>query len=159
MSFCAASYAANDFGLPGEFMNFGVGARSMAMGRAFTGVADDVDSIFWNPAGLATFRSNQITLQYSPMPLGGAHQYLAYAQPIYNMGNVGLGIINLTSGDVPRTDINNIEVGSYDSRETGYLLSYAHKILQSISQSLSLGGTVKLAEMDMDGRKATGFDR
>ena len=29
------------------------GGRPLAMGGAFTGVADNVDAVYWNPAGLA----------------------------------------------------------------------------------------------------------
>ncbi len=32
---------------------FGVGARSLGMGNAYTGVASDYSAIYWNPAGLA----------------------------------------------------------------------------------------------------------
>jgi len=32
---------------------YGFGAKSIAMGSAFTGVADDYSAIYWNPAGLA----------------------------------------------------------------------------------------------------------
>ncbi|MGQ9707961.1 MAG: hypothetical protein ACUVUR_03690, partial [bacterium] len=35
------------------FMKLGVGARPVAMGQAFTGVADDANALFYNPAGLA----------------------------------------------------------------------------------------------------------
>lgn len=39
----------------GEFMALGGGARAMAMGGAFTAIADDATATFWNPAGLADF--------------------------------------------------------------------------------------------------------
>jgi long-subunit fatty acid transport protein len=32
---------------------FGVGARALGMGNAYTGVASDYSAVFWNPAGLA----------------------------------------------------------------------------------------------------------
>ncbi len=35
---------------------FGVGARAMSMGSAFTAVADDYTATYWNPAGLAQIR-------------------------------------------------------------------------------------------------------
>src|SRR5260221_13478775 len=89
---------AKDAGLPGEFLNVGVGARPLGMGRAFTGVADDIDSIYWNPAGLSTYRSNQLAFQYSPLPVAGSFQYLAYSQPLYAYGNFGISVINLDSG-------------------------------------------------------------
>jgi len=34
-----------------------IGARALAMGGAFIGLADDFSSIFWNPAGLAFFKA------------------------------------------------------------------------------------------------------
>lgn len=43
----------------GEFMALGGGAKSMAMGGAFTAVADDATASFWNPAGLAVFLGGQ----------------------------------------------------------------------------------------------------
>ncbi len=35
------------------FLKIGVGARAVAMGEAFTPIADDATAMFWNPAGLA----------------------------------------------------------------------------------------------------------
>ena len=37
----------------GEFMAIGVGGRPLGMGGAFTGIANDVTSGYYNPAGLA----------------------------------------------------------------------------------------------------------
>lgn len=39
----------------GEFMALGGGARAMAMGGAFTSVADDATATYWNPAGIPFF--------------------------------------------------------------------------------------------------------
>ncbi len=41
----------------GEFMALGGGARAMAMGSAFTALADDATATFWNPAGIGDFHS------------------------------------------------------------------------------------------------------
>ena len=152
---CHPAWAANDAGLPGEFLNFGAGARPMAMGGAFTGVADDVDSIYWNPAGLATYRSSQISLEQAPLPLGGAFQYAAYSQPIYTLGTLGIGIVNLNSGNVPRVldNVNFAESGSFSDQETGYLASYA----QRFGDQFSLAGTAKMAEQSIDGQTVHGF--
>jgi len=42
----------------------GMGARAMAMGGAFTGVADDVSAIYYNPAGLAQIHGHQASFEY-----------------------------------------------------------------------------------------------
>jgi hypothetical protein len=50
------------FATPG----FGVGARSLGMGNAYTGVANDYTALYWNPAGLAQ-------LQYGEFSFGLSH--------------------------------------------------------------------------------------
>jgi hypothetical protein len=146
-------FAVNEAGLPGEFLNSGVGARPLGMGRAFTGVADDVDAIFWNPAGLSSFRSSQIGFVHSPLALSGSHDALAYSQPIYSLGAIGVGVASVGSSDIDRVDSNNSVIGSYDYRETGYLVSYAHRM----HDKLDLGGTVKMAENSIAGTTKRGF--
>jgi opacity protein-like surface antigen len=145
--------AARDAGLPGEFLNYGVGARPLGMGRAFTAVADDIDSIYWNPAGLSSYRSNQVTFQHSPLTLGGAYQYFAYSQPLFALGHVGVGVVNLQSDEVPRVDASNVEIGTFKNRETGYLLSYANHV----GERLGLGASFKAAEHAIDGRRELGI--
>ena len=34
------------------FLKLGVGARAVGMGGAYTAIADDVNSMGWNPAGI-----------------------------------------------------------------------------------------------------------
>ncbi|MBN2184604.1 MAG: PorV/PorQ family protein [Candidatus Krumholzibacteriota bacterium] len=52
---CGAEAKADKYA--GEFMALGGGARAMAMGGAFTSIADDATAVFWNPAGIAGFNS------------------------------------------------------------------------------------------------------
>jgi|GEM_PF-3334086 len=47
------------------FDQFPVGARPEAMGGAFTALADDVHSLYYNPAGLATLFRPKITAYYA----------------------------------------------------------------------------------------------
>jgi hypothetical protein len=44
----------------GAFEEKGTGARPMGMAGAFTGVADDVNAIYWNPAGLELAKEIEI---------------------------------------------------------------------------------------------------
>src|SRR5436189_231977 len=49
----AGAYGSGDVGSSGAaFLKVGPGARQGAMGEAFAGTADDVYSIYYNPAGL-----------------------------------------------------------------------------------------------------------
>lgn len=148
------AWGARDSGLPGAFLDVGAGARPVGLGRAFTGVADDVDSLSWNPAGMATYRSCQVEFQQTPFVGGGSSQFFAYSQPVYGWGGLGVGVVNLQSGSIPRLiDPGNAEIGSFSNRQTGYLLGYGHHV----SQNLGLGTTFKIAENVMDGHAERGF--
>ena len=58
--------AQTEFGkYAGEFMAIGIGGRPLGMGGAFTGVADDVTSGYYNPAGLANLNYPQLSLMHS----------------------------------------------------------------------------------------------
>jgi long-subunit fatty acid transport protein len=51
------------FAMPGV----GVGARSLGMGNAYTGVASDFSAIYWNPAGLAQIEHGEFSLGFSQL--------------------------------------------------------------------------------------------
>jgi hypothetical protein len=42
-----------------------LGARPLAMGAAFSGLADDANAVFWNPAGLAQLKNRSFTGTYN----------------------------------------------------------------------------------------------
>ncbi len=56
--------------LMGGFEQREVGARSSAFGNTFVGLADDVWAIHFNVAGLAGLSNYQVSVFYSPQPLG-----------------------------------------------------------------------------------------
>lgn len=70
----------------------GVGARPLGMGKAYVGVAEDADSIFLNPAGLARFRNLKIMSMYSNLMGDVNYQVVGAAMPL-EIGSVGLGYI------------------------------------------------------------------
>jgi long-subunit fatty acid transport protein len=45
--------------------NTGTGARALALGQAFTGVADDYSALYYNAAGLTQLRSSEVGLNLS----------------------------------------------------------------------------------------------
>ncbi|MBI5243869.1 MAG: type IX secretion system membrane protein PorP/SprF [Elusimicrobia bacterium] len=66
----------------------GVGARATGMGNAFTAVADDVYSVYYNPAGLGVLDRGQLATTYSKLFMGLSdgsnlqNSFLAFAQPL-----------------------------------------------------------------------------
>lgn len=62
----------------GGWNNTLMGARALAMGAAFVGVADDASAIFYNPAGLA-FQENRFNLAIDGFYVWPSHEYVTPA--------------------------------------------------------------------------------
>ena len=59
-----------------------VGTRPLSMGGAFVAVADDANTITWNPAGLPGLRRTEITSTYANLyNLGITQSYLGFVRP------------------------------------------------------------------------------
>ncbi len=70
------------------FEDVGVGARVTGLGNAFTAIADDVYSVYYNPAGLGTIDRPQAATTYSRLLTGLSdnsnlqNSFVSYARPI-----------------------------------------------------------------------------
>jgi hypothetical protein len=54
----------------GSFSNTGIGARVCGMSGAFTGLADDVYALYYNPAGLGRIGRKELAIDYSKLYMG-----------------------------------------------------------------------------------------
>jgi len=52
----------------GQFLKIGTSARGTGMGSAYTGVADDANSVFWNPGGLVNVVRNEVAVNHVTWP-------------------------------------------------------------------------------------------
>ena len=88
----------------GEFMAIGIGGRPLGMGGAFTGIADDVTSGYYNPAGLANVNYPQLALMHSEQ-FGNLvnYDYGAVAIPFQEDMSFGLSIMRLAVDGIPDT--------------------------------------------------------
>ena len=94
--------------IPAAYVDIGYGARPMGMGGAYTGMCDDVNAVFWNPAGLTLMSSSQLTVMYTkqfgliPYGLG------AYTTK-FGIHNVAVGFISSGNDVLSETTF----IGSY----------------------------------------------
>jgi tetratricopeptide (TPR) repeat protein len=86
----------------GAFLLLGLGARSAGMGYAYTAVGEDIDSLFWNPAGLGDIPNIQLTTTYTQWFQGISNQYVAGSFPFGKYGTL--------SGEGSLYRIGDIEV-------------------------------------------------
>lgn len=87
----------------GNILSIGVGARAIAMGEAYTAMADDVSSLYWNPAGLALLNQSQASFMYNQFLKDLTYQNAGVALPLEN-GGVGASLSYLTYGQIQGFD-------------------------------------------------------
>ena len=75
------------------FAQISPGARQISLANSDVALANDVFTLFNNPAGLAQLNWQEVGIYYSPAPFGLselANGYVAYQQP-FSFGSVGIG--------------------------------------------------------------------
>lgn len=82
------------------FVDVGLGARPVGLGRAFVGLADDANAILYNPAGLANLEKMELTSTYARLFPGIEDDklhlgYVGLVKPLKSIGTLGFGVTNL----------------------------------------------------------------
>ena len=97
-SFAASGTAARGT-TTAQFLKLPVGARSIAMGEAFTAACEDASALYWNPGSIGLLRRKEFSFSHSEWIAGIRYEYASYVQPIRGVGNFGVSIRYLNVGD------------------------------------------------------------
>ncbi|OBX25371.1 hypothetical protein LX77_01508 [Gelidibacter algens] len=120
-----------------EFMNIGVDAAALGMSNAVVSQSADVNSGYWNPAGLTGIEDNQIALMHSSYFANIAnYNYAAFAMPLDDRSAIGLSLIRFGVDDILDTTqliddqgtINYDRISLFSTADYGLTFSYARKI-------------------------------
>jgi hypothetical protein len=110
---CAGS--ARSAGEADAFSLTGVGARSGGMGNANIGLADDIESVYYNPAGLGNLINSGGTAMYQTPSLDTSRSFLAankrWVHPQFP-GSVAFGWLRLRSADIELTSTDERILGA-----------------------------------------------
>jgi len=129
-----------------SFLKIGVGARAIAMGEAFTALADDGTALYWNPAGLAQIEKIEVSTMYN-MHFQQINQgYVSLASPLLG-GVIGLGINYVDMGQIEGRDEYGNPTGSFGASDIHLFGGYANK-LKNISWGLTVGWLQDKIEQD-----------
>jgi hypothetical protein len=87
------------------FLNIDVGARAIGMGGAYVAVADDITSMYWNPAGIARLDRAEAQFSHTRWIADVSFNYAAFALPLGNVGTVGVNATFLSMDEMERTTV------------------------------------------------------
>jgi len=121
-----------------------VGARGSAMGGAFTAVADDASSIFWNPAGMAFAKGCHAFFSQTKWIAGITLNAGAILYDTGNFGVFGASIVTMDWGTLHGTRRTTgaggyEETGTFSPEDWAAGLAYAFQV----SNKFSFGGHLK----------------
>ena len=133
------------------FLKIEGGSRPVGMGGAFAGLANDINTIFWNPAGLTAVHDQELTAMQHFSFADINNQTIGYAQRVDRLvwGASFLGSfteIERRQGPTEDPD-STVTVGGF---ATG--LSFAYPL----GTALSIGGTAKVISEQLDIQNAYG---
>ena len=120
-----------------EFMNIGVDAAALAMSGSVTATSNDVNSGYWNPAGLVHLEDNALALMHSSYFANIAnYNYVAFAMPLDDRSAIGLSVIRFGVDDFLDTtklidqqgNINYDRINLFSAVDYGVTFSYARKL-------------------------------
>jgi Uncharacterised protein family (UPF0164) len=142
----------------GQFLKIPVGAKAMSMASTSSSVADDISTLYWNPAGAASIDRFEIGVSHTSWLADIAHNYLAIALPMGDNGTVGFSVDQLNSGDIETTTIEAPKgTGTYyTAADIALSVTYARAIMDRVN----IGVSAKYISQRIAGTSAqtVGFD-
>jgi hypothetical protein len=136
-------------GSSAEFLEFGAGARGMALGGGFGTIVDDVSALHYNPAGLTAMDGTQAQVTIMPYFADTDYYWAGLAFP-FSDGDFGFGVFmgHFGFGDQPiytESDEQGTSGETYGVSQTVAGISFAHAFIDRFSA----GGSVKFISDDL----------
>ena len=120
-----------------EFLNIGVDASALGMSNAVVASSNDVNSGYWNPAGLVHLEDSEIAIMHSSYFANIAnYNYISFAMPLDDRSAVGLSLIRFGVDDILDTTklidqqgvINYDRINLFSAADYALIFSYAKKL-------------------------------
>ena len=127
----AEAYASGAGTTAAPFLKAAMSPRAVALGGAFSALADDSGAVFVNPAGLALFDRREAALDFSTYLQDAKMGNLSYAG-MMGWHRFGLGVTFMTVGGIEKRGLTDSvgavpELGTFDASDMAVTLAYAKK--------------------------------
>jgi len=140
-------------GAPGSWLSTYVSARTLGLGGAFVGAADDASSVVWNPAGLSMLVPNELRMDAARLFEDTTISAFQFAVPGNRLPSFGLSVLTLRSGAFDRTDEMNNPLGTFNESETAYIFTMS----RALTPRVALGVNSKLVRQSIEDFSGGGF--
>jgi hypothetical protein len=133
---CISSHAQSVRKYSNEFMNIGVDAAALGMSNAVTASSGNVNSGYWNPAGLLRIEDSEVSLMHASYFANIAqYDYVAYAKKVDDLSAWGISLIRFGVDDILNTtqlidsqgNIDYNRISLFSTADYALTFSYARK--------------------------------
>jgi len=133
-----------------EFLNIGVDAAAFGMSKAVVATSDDVNSIYWNPAGLTAVKNYEGAIMHAEYFAGIAkYDYISFAMPIDDKSAVGISLIRFGVDDILNTtelidnegNIDYNRISLFSAADYAFNIAYARELN---IEGLTIGSNAKI---------------
>ncbi|MCI0494935.1 PorV/PorQ family protein [candidate division KSB1 bacterium] len=145
------SYASEMAGF--DFLRTQVGARPTAMAGAFVTISNDVNAIYFNPAGIGDIDQKTVSTTYLNHVLDFNSGFIGYAHPVKKLGTLGIGINYIDYGSFDRTNKDGKILGNFGANS--FVIAAA--IGRPVIPGLLAGANVKYIRSVIDNYAAAAF--
>ncbi|MEW5693016.1 MAG: PorV/PorQ family protein [Candidatus Hydrogenedentota bacterium] len=134
------------------FLKLDPSAQTAGFGSAYVARTDNVNSIYFNPAGLGFIDYYHGLFTYNDIFADIDYNYVAFAMPLKQgrWGGLGIGVTLLDYGSMTRTQLNDNQpvtgLGTFSADDLAVALSYGRKVM---NEDLSLGITAKYVKEEI----------
>ncbi|TFG99976.1 MAG: PorV/PorQ family protein [Calditrichales bacterium] len=140
--FAAGIFAQNpNLGTAGaQFLKIPISARAVALGGAFTAMADDATAVFWNPAGIANIKDNSAHFSYIRWFDMFDVSAASYVHNLGLFGNLGIGVLVFSTEKMEvTTETSPNGTGRFfDAQDMALSLTYSRALTDRFSAGISL---------------------
>ena len=123
------------------FLNIAMGAHAISMGGAFSATANDVSTLYWNPAGMSRLNNNEAMFTQSTWFADISYNWSGAVIKLDANQAIGLSVTYLDYGDMEITTLSE-QSGTgqmFTASDMALGLSYGF----NITDRFSIGATVK----------------
>lgn len=138
-----------------NFLTIPVGPRATAMGGAFSAVANDATTSFWNPSGLSRMSRSEFTVTTAEWLVGTRLNWIGLAFKFDDNNAVGVSINQLDYGEeeITTPDQPDGTGQKWSANDLAVSLSYS----RNLTDRFSIGGTVKYITQKIWNESASAF--
>ncbi|MFH1862211.1 MAG: PorV/PorQ family protein, partial [bacterium] len=129
-----------------EILRLQIYPRGSSLAGAVIADAGNIESIFYNPAGLGIIHQKTATAGYMNYLLGIQSGYLAYAAPLPILGIWGTSISYTNYGTFDGRSATGEELSDFSANDLVFGLSYANVV----GSRLAIGASAKFAHSSIE---------